>query len=123
MGPRESTQVYRRRVDRVIDYIKDHLTERLPIAELARLAHFSPFHFHRIFRSIVGEPLHAFIRRLRLEMAVFQILHGPKATLTVLALRSGFASSSDFSRAFTQNYGFSPRGLSRERLLQESKIR
>ncbi len=53
MGPQESTHMYRRRVNRVIDHIKDHLTEPLPIAKLARLAHFSPFHFHRIFRSIV----------------------------------------------------------------------
>jgi DNA gyrase inhibitor GyrI/AraC-like DNA-binding protein len=123
MGPRESTHLYQQRVNRVIDYIKDHLTEPLPIAQLARLAHFSPFHFHRLFRSLVGEPLHGFIRRLRLEMAVFQMLHGPKATLTAIALRSGFASSSDFSRAFKQTYGFSPRGFSRDRLLQESKIR
>ena len=112
MRSRESTRIYSRRVNRGIDYIKDHLTEPLPIAELARLAHFSPFHFHRIFRSIVGEPLHAFIRRLRLEKAVFQMLHGPKAMLAVVALRSGFVSSSDFSRAFKQIYGFSPRGFS-----------
>lgn len=56
-------------------------------------------------------------------MAVFQMLHGPKATLTAVALRSGFAGSSDFSRAFKQTYGFSPRGFSRDRFLQESKIR
>jgi DNA gyrase inhibitor GyrI/AraC-like DNA-binding protein len=123
MRPPESIHIYRGRVNRVIDHIKKNLTEPLPIAELARLAHFSPFHFHRIFRSIVGEPLHAFIRRLRLETAVFRMLHSPKATLTTLAQQTGFASSSDFSRAFKQTYGFSPRGLSRERLLQESKIR
>jgi DNA gyrase inhibitor GyrI len=51
------------------------------------------------------------------------MLRGPKTTLTVVALRSGFVSSSDFSRAFKQIYGFSPRGFSRARFLQESKIR
>lgn len=123
MKHRESTDTYLRRVNRVIDHIKEHLTEPLPIAELAKLAHFSPFHFHRVFRSIVGEPLHAYIRRLRLQSAVYRMLHGPKVTLTVIALQSGFASSSDFSRAFKQTYGFSPRGFSRDRLLEESKIR
>jgi AraC family transcriptional regulator len=122
-GARESTRIYSRRVNRVIDHIKDHLTEPLPIEKLARLAHFSPFHFHRIFRAFAGEPLHAFIRRLRLEKAVFQMQHGPKATLTTIALQSGFASSSDFSRAFKQAYGFSPRSFSRERFLEDSKIR
>jgi transcriptional regulator GlxA family with amidase domain len=42
MRPRESSHIYCRRVNRVIDHIKDHLTEPLPIAELARLAHLSP---------------------------------------------------------------------------------
>jgi AraC family transcriptional regulator len=123
MRSRESTEIYCRRVNRVIDYIKNHLTDPLPIAELARLAHFSPFHFHRIFRSLVGEPLHAFIRRMRLEQAAFRMQYGPKATLTTIALQSGFASSSDFSRAFRQMYGFSPRHFSRDSFLQESKIR
>jgi AraC family transcriptional regulator len=67
--------------------------------------------------------LHAFIRRLRLEQAVFRMQYGPKATLTTIALELGFASSSDFSRAFKQTYGFSPRHFSRETFLKESKIR
>jgi len=123
LRPRQSTHVYRERVNRVIDYIKDHLAEPLPIDKLARLAHFSPFHFHRIFRSIVGEPLHACVKRLRLERAIQHILYGPTATLTEIALGSGFASSSDFSRVFKQAYGFIPSRCSRERLLEDSKIR
>jgi AraC family transcriptional regulator len=123
MRRRQSTEIYRRRVNRVIDHVKDHLGEPLPVAELARLAGFSPFHFHRIFRSLVGEPLHAFVRRQRLEQAVFRMQYGPKATLTAVALEAGFASSSDFSRAFKQAYGFSPRQFSRDGFLEKSKIR
>jgi AraC family transcriptional regulator len=123
MRARQSTDIYHRRIDRVIDHIKDHLTETLSVERLARLVHFSPFHFHRIFRSLVGEPIHAFVLRMRLEKAVSQMLYGPAARLTTIALQSGFASSSDFSRTFKKQYGFSPRGFSRERFLQESKIR
>jgi AraC family transcriptional regulator len=123
MRIRESRQAYLLRINRVIDFIREHLTEALPLERLARVAHFSPFHFHRIFRSLVGEPVHVFVRRLRLERAVFRMQHGPKSSLTRIALESGFASSSDFSRAFSQAYGFSPRHHSRERFLQESKIR
>ena len=39
-------------------------------------AHFSPFHFHRLFRSIVGEPLHACVKRLRLVRAIQHKLYG-----------------------------------------------
>ncbi len=123
MRVKESRHIYHLRINRAIDHIRDHLTEPLPLEALARVAHFSPFHFHRIFRALTGEPVHAFVRRLRLERAVFRMTHGPRATLTRIALACGFASSSDFSRAFTQAYGFSPRGFSRERFREESKIR
>jgi AraC family transcriptional regulator len=123
MRATESEQIYVHRINCVIDHITENLSEPLDLESLARLAHFSPFHFHRIFRSLVGEPLHAFVWRLRLEKAVFQMRHGGKATLTQIALACGFASSSDFSRAFKQVYGFSPRHQSRERFLQDSKIR
>ncbi len=123
MQLKESRQAYLLRINRVIDYIQGHLSESLSLEELARIAHFSPFHFHRIFRSLVGEPVHVFVRRLRLERAIFRMGNEPKTTLTKIALACGFASSSDFSRAFSQAYGFSPRGYSRARFLEESKIR
>lgn len=49
--------------------------------------------------------------------------HCPNRTLTEIALACGFSSSSDFSRAYKEVYGFSPRQHSRERFLQDSKIR
>lgn len=121
--PSTSAHIYLNRINRVIDYITSHLKELLRLQELARLAHFSPYHFHRLFGSIVGEPLHGFIRRLRLERAVAMMQNGPKTTLTNIAFDTGFASSSDFSRAFKQRYGFSPRSYTRKRFLKESKIR
>ncbi len=123
MIERESTDIYRQRVHRVMDYISANLDEPLPLEKLARLAHFSPFHFHRIFRALVGEPVHAFIKRLRLERAVFAMEHGPKENLTTIALKVGFASSSDFSKAFKQAFGFSPSSYSRAAILEKSKIR
>jgi AraC family transcriptional regulator len=114
MRARKSEEIYQQRINRVIDYINDHLTEKLSVDLLASLAHFSPFHFHRIFRSFVGEPIHAFVQRLRLEKAVTQMLYGPVTTLTSIALNAGFASSSEFSRTFKQKYGFNPSRFSRE---------
>lgn len=121
--PRSSSDIYLHRINRVIDHIARHLTESLRLQDLARLAHFSPFHFHRIFRSLVGEPLYAFILRLRLERAIRMMQHGGKKSLTDIAFSTGFASSSDFSRAFKQRYDFSPNKYTRERLWQDSKIR
>lgn len=106
---------YVARVNRAIDHIVQHLAEPLQLEDVARVACFSPFHFHRIFRSLVGETLAAFVKRVRLERAVVQLSHRPGATLTEIALACGFSSSSDFSRSFRAHYGVPPSAFDVER--------
>jgi len=95
------------RVNRAIDYVTQNLGEPLQLDDVARVACFSPFHFHRIFKSLVGETLNAFIKRVRLERALYLMSHDG-ASLTDIALRCGFGSSSDFSRSFRAEYGVPP---------------
>ena len=57
---------YDKRVNRVIDHIREHLAEELSVAGLARVAGFSPFHFHRVFKALTGETLFGFVQRRRL---------------------------------------------------------
>jgi AraC family transcriptional regulator len=78
---------------------------------VAKVACFSPYHFHRIFRALTRETLADFVKRVRLERAVYLLSHAPKTTLTDIALRCGFASSSDFSRSFRAHYGVPPRAF------------
>ncbi|HZJ65209.1 MAG TPA: AraC family transcriptional regulator [Kofleriaceae bacterium] len=99
---------YVHRVNRAIDHVTRNLAEPLALEDVAQVACFSPYHFHRIFRSLVGETLHAFVKRLRLERALYLISHEKGASLTDVALRCGFASSSDFSRSFRTQYGVPP---------------
>ncbi|EYF08777.1 AraC family transcriptional regulator [Chondromyces apiculatus] len=99
---------YVHRVNRAIDHITRNLADPLPLEELARIACFSPFHFHRVFRALVGETLHVFVKRLRLERAVQWMWYRPSASLTEIALAVGFASSSDFSRSFRAHFGVPP---------------
>lgn len=99
---------YVARVNRAIDHVIAHLDQPLRLDDVARVANFSPFHFHRVFRSLVGATLNKFVKRLRLERALFQMSHDPKRSLTEIALACGFSSSSDFTRSFKQNYGVPP---------------
>jgi AraC family transcriptional regulator len=46
---------YRSRINRVIDYIEANIDRDLSLPELAEVAHFSPFHFHRIFRAMAWD--------------------------------------------------------------------
>ncbi|MBX7113323.1 MAG: AraC family transcriptional regulator [Myxococcaceae bacterium] len=104
---------YVARVNRAIDHVTRNLAQPLKLDELARVAAFSPFHFHRIFRAMVGETLHDFVKRTRLERALYLMSHGPKS-LTDIALDVGFNSSSDFSRSFKAHFGVSPRAFDLE---------
>ncbi len=97
-----------RRVNRAIDHILQHLDEPIRLDDIAQVACFSPFHFHRIFRALMGETLNAFVKRVRLERAVHLMAFRKQASLTEVALSCGFSSSSDFSRSFRQRYGVAP---------------
>ena len=98
---------YRERINRVIFHIEAHLGEPLNLEELAKVAYFSPYHFHRIFAAFTGEPLAAFIRRLRLERAAQHLLH-LDAPVTEIALGAGYETPSAFTRAFAGHFGLSP---------------
>ncbi len=99
---------YVERVNRAIDHVMRHLDQRLQLDDVAKVACFSPFHFHRIFRAIVGETLQEFVKRVRLERAVYLMSHRDGSSLTDIALAVGFASSSDFSRSFRAHFGVPP---------------
>ena len=99
---------YTERVNLAIDHVVSHLREPLRLADVARAARLSPFHFHRVFQALVGETLAEFVKRLRLERALVMMAHAPRSSLTTIALTCGFSSSSDFSRCFKQRYGAAP---------------
>ncbi len=96
------------RVNRAIDHVVANLAEPLRLEDLAGVACFSPFHFHRVFAGIVGETPAQFVKRVRLERALAIMAHDPARTLTDVALGCGFASSGEFSRSFKKRYGVAP---------------
>ncbi|MDD5646885.1 MAG: GyrI-like domain-containing protein [Candidatus Bipolaricaulis sp.] len=100
-------QEYVGRVNRVMDYVRANLAGDLRLETLARVASFSPFHFHRVFRSIVGETLNDFIRRVRVGAAAGRLLNNPRASITGIAVQCGYSSSSAFAREFRGAFGMS----------------
>ncbi|MCX6356826.1 MAG: AraC family transcriptional regulator [Candidatus Aureabacteria bacterium] len=103
----DTERVYRERILRVLVHIQRNLDEPLALADLGRIACFSPFHFHRIFRGIVGESVGEHIRRLRLERAVSQLRATHRSILDI-ALDAGYEAHESFTRAFRGMFGVSP---------------
>jgi AraC family transcriptional regulator len=100
-------QDYRKRILRVLVYIQTHLDETLPLDDLARVAHFSPFHFHRVFRGMVGESVKEHVRRLRLERAAQRLKLGVQPVMRI-ALDAGYETHESFTRAFSLLFGMPP---------------
>jgi AraC family transcriptional regulator len=98
---------YEQRVNRVIDHIRDHLADELSLEQLARVAAFSPFHFHRIFHGVTGETLFGFIHRVRIERAATALRDHPDDSVLAIALDHGFSSAATFARAFRARFGMS----------------
>ena len=99
---------YTARIHRVFDYIDRHLAEPLRVETLARVAHLSPFYFHRVFTAMTGETVSRLIQRLRLEKAALQLRAHPSKPITNIAMDCGFSGSSAFSRAFREAFGTTP---------------
>lgn len=117
-----STNHYQDRVNRVLDYVTEHLDGDLSLTRLARVSNFSPFHFHRLFHGVTGETLNSYVRRARLEKAAQLMRASPKRRITDVALDVGFAGSSEFSRAFKSHFGRSASSWDRRSPLEKSKI-
>lgn len=106
----ETVKSYKERMLVVLLYIQEHLSEALQLEELASLAYFSPFHFHRIFRGMIGESVHQHIRRLRLERAAHQLKFSD-VPITRIAFDAGFEAHEAFTRAFRAMFDDSPTGF------------
>lgn len=113
---------YIARINRVIDHIESHLDQDLKLDNLSQIACFSPFHFHRVFKAIVGETLNQFIHRVRIEKAATQLLTNPDKTVTEIALDCGFAGSASFARAFKAGFGMSASNWRAHHSGMDSKI-
>jgi AraC family transcriptional regulator len=107
MSEKYLREEYTARINRVIDYIERHIDEELKLETLAGVANFSPFHFHRIFASMMNETLNHYVNRLRLGKARARLIQNPKKSITEIAFDCGFSSSATFARAFKEAYGIS----------------
>lgn len=105
----DQEEEYIKRIIKALVYIEEHLDEPFTMEELAKVAAYSPFHFHRLFHAIVGETVHHYVKRLRMEQAAGRLRYSD-APITHIALEAGYDTPSAFTRAFKQWRGASPAG-------------
>lgn len=104
---------------RVMELIDARLDRGVSIEELAREASLSPSHFMRAFKRAVGRAPHQYILALRLDRAR-RLLDQPGASLSDIALRTGFADQAHFTRLFKRHFGVTPGSILRARVGRSS---
>lgn len=104
---KEQQADYKNRMNRVLEYIDQHLEADLSLNTISKIACFSPFHFHRIFKFITNETLNDYITRRKIEKSALDLLHKNTKT-TEIAHNYGFSDGSSFSKTFKKYYGINP---------------
>ncbi len=117
----KSKIIYQQRINKVIDYLQQNLDKSVALKELAKIAHFSPFHFHRIFVAVTGQSVHFFTNRLRLEKSA-RLLKFANQSIADTAKDCGFSSPATFSRSFKSYYGIKPSLFKKTGKIENSKI-
>lgn len=95
------------KIGEAIKYIDAHLNETLSVQLIAEQFAFSPYYFHRLFTSIVGKSMIAYVRDRRIAYACKMLNESGQKVLDI-ALDLGFDSAQSFSRAFKSITGMSP---------------
>lgn len=98
---------YLKRINVVVEYINNHLDSELDLNKLAEISNLSPYHFHRIIKAFLGEPLGLFITRMRIETTA-RLLRYTEIPIQEIAYNVGYEMSSSLSKAFKQYYDISP---------------
>lgn len=99
--------LYHERMLTVLLHIQTHLDDDLDLDALAAMTFFSPVHFHRIFKGMMGETVVEHVRRIRLERAAHRLTAGT-SNVTDAAFDAGYETVESFSRAFKKNFGRPP---------------
>jgi AraC-like DNA-binding protein len=94
-------------VQKARKYIDKHKTEELSLADVAKVAGASVFHFCKVFHKATGLTFTDYVARVRLEDARTQLLN-PSRRISEIAYDVGFQSLTQFNRTFKRVFGQSP---------------
>lgn len=96
------------RLNRVIEFINENLDRDLALADIAKAADLSPFHFARAFRRSTGKTPQQYLMQQRLERAKL-LLARPDLPIVEVSLRTGFKNQSHFTSLFRKYTSLTPK--------------
>ncbi len=104
---KEVENKYFQAVYKVILYIEENYKKDLSLEELAKISGFSKFHFHRIFKFVVGSSLGDYIKRTKMSSSTRKFMN--LKSITKIALQSGYDTPASYTKAFKNVFGKTPK--------------
>lgn len=95
-------------VQRMQDYIEEHILEEITLSDMARVSLFSPWYARRLFTQTLGYTPAEYIRKLRLSKSALKLRDNP-GKIADIAFDMGFGSVDGYQRAFFREFGCNPR--------------
>ena len=101
-------QNYQARMQRVLDYLDQHLDHDLDLEMVSGVAAFSKFHFHRQFTATFGLSVHRYVQLARMKRASYRLAYRNAESVIDIAMDAGYEAPDAFARAFRKRFGQSP---------------
>ena len=101
-------------VQRMKDYVEEHITEPITLRMLAEAANYSPWHAERVFKELTGQTPFEYLRAVRLARAAARLRDTEERIIDV-ALDFVFGSHEGFTRAFSRQFGVTPQHFRKHR--------
>lgn len=93
-------------LQKVIDYIEEHIKDKINPKELAEMVGYSPYHFYRVFEKHTGYTVMNYVLKRKLQYALHDLVNGKK--VTQIAFDYGFETHAGFTKAFKRCFGSPP---------------
>ena len=106
-GKPDTIRDHHERINKVLQYINNHLDEKLDLGNLSSMSGYSSFHFHRIMRAYLGESLGAYIIRVRLDAAATLLIMSD-VPISDISFKVGYENAPSFNKAFRKRFGAAP---------------
>lgn len=103
----ETKEQYLEAINRAIEFIEINATKNISLEEIAEYAFLSKYHFHRVFKSIIGDTVKKYQSRIRLEKSAL-LLKNSQENISQIAYQCGYNAPEIFNRAFQNYFSMTP---------------
>lgn len=108
-------------INQAIEYIFDHIEEKITVDDVAEHCHISKYHFSRIFKEEVGQSLYSFIKENRIALSAVSLKVRKDRSITDVGLDCGY-SASNYATAFKEQLSISPVRFRQDRSWNDGRV-